>query len=40
MEEKHILKIAGELNITAGQIGAVAGLSAKNTAVPFIAGYL
>jgi len=26
MEEKHILKIAGELNITAKQIGAVAGL--------------
>ena len=39
MEEKHILKIAGELNITAKQVGAVAGLLAENATVPFIARY-
>jgi len=39
MEEKHILKIADELNITAKQIGAVAGLLAENATVPFIARY-
>ncbi|HDO25505.1 MAG TPA: hypothetical protein ENG95_02520, partial [Nitrospirae bacterium] len=39
MEEKHILKIADELNITAKQVGAVAGLLAENATVPFIARY-
>ena len=39
MEEKHILKIAGELNITAKQVGAVAGLLVENATVPFIARY-
>ncbi|MBW8002185.1 MAG: RNA-binding transcriptional accessory protein [Planctomycetes bacterium] len=39
MEEKHILKIAGELNITATQVGAVALLLAENATVPFIARY-
>ncbi|MCH7559232.1 MAG: RNA-binding transcriptional accessory protein, partial [Planctomycetes bacterium] len=39
MEEKHILKIAGELNITAGQVGAVALLLSENATVPFIARY-
>jgi len=39
MEEKHILKIADELNITAKQVGAVALLLAENATVPFIARY-
>jgi uncharacterized protein len=39
MEEKHILKIAAELNITAKQVGAVAGLLAENATIPFIARY-
>jgi uncharacterized protein len=39
MEEKHILKIADELNITAKQVCAVAGLLAENATVPFIARY-
>ena len=39
MEERHILKIAGELNITAKQVGAVAGLLTENATVPFIARY-
>ena len=39
MEERHILKIAGELNITAKQVGAVALLLAENATVPFIARY-
>ncbi len=39
MEEKHILKIADELNITAKQVAAVAGLLAENATVPFIARY-
>jgi protein Tex len=39
MEEKHILKIADELNITAKQVAAVAGLLAENATVPFVARY-
>jgi len=39
MEEKHILKIADELNITAKQVGAVALLLAENATIPFIARY-
>jgi uncharacterized protein len=39
MDEKHILKIAKELNITARQVTAVAGLLAENATVPFIARY-
>ena len=39
MEEKHILKIAGELNISAKQVEAVARLLAENATVPFIARY-
>ena len=39
MEEKHVLKIANELKITAKQVGAVAGLLAENATVPFIARY-
>ncbi len=39
MEEKHVLKIAGELNITTKQVVAVAGLLAENATVPFIARY-
>ncbi len=39
MEEKHILKIAAELNITAKQVAAVAGLLVENATVPFIARY-
>ncbi|HBG28921.1 MAG: RNA-binding transcriptional accessory protein [Planctomycetes bacterium GWF2_41_51] len=39
MEEKHIAKIAGELNITAKQVGAVGALLAENATVPFIARY-
>ena len=39
MEEKHIHKIADELNIAAKQVGAVAGLLAENATVPFIARY-
>ena len=39
MEEKHIHKIANELNIAAKQVGAVAGLLAENATVPFIARY-
>ena len=39
MEERHILKIAGELNITAKQVGAVALLLTENATVPFIARY-
>jgi len=39
MEEKHILKIADELNITAKQVGAVALLLTENATVPFIARY-
>ncbi|MCX6832336.1 MAG: hypothetical protein NT028_09430, partial [candidate division Zixibacteria bacterium] len=39
MEEKHILRIADELNITAKQVGAVALLLTENATVPFIARY-
>ena len=39
MDEKHILKIADELNITAKQVAAVAELLAENATVPFIARY-
>ncbi len=39
MEEKHVHKIAGELNITAKQVGAVALLLAESATVPFIARY-
>ncbi len=39
MKEKHILKIADELNIKPKQAAAVAGLLADNATVPFIARY-
>lgn len=39
MNEKHIIKIADELNITVKQVGAVAGLLSENATVPFIARY-
>ena len=39
MEEKHILKIAEELKITAKQVAAVALLLSENATVPFIARY-
>ncbi len=39
MEIKHILKIAGELNITEKQVGAVALLLSQDATVPFIARY-
>ncbi len=39
MEEKHIVKIAGELKITDKQVSAVALLFAENATVPFIARY-
>lgn len=39
MEEKHILKISTELNITKKQVASVAALLAENATVPFIARY-
>ena len=39
MEEKYILKIADELNLTAKQVEAVALLLAENATIPFIARY-
>ncbi len=39
MEEKHILKIADELKLTAKPVEAVARLLAENATVPFIARY-
>ena len=39
MEERHIVKIADELNIATKQVGAVAGLLAENATIPFIARY-
>jgi uncharacterized protein len=39
MEEKYIRKIAGELKISTGQVGAVALLLSEKATVPFIARY-
>ena len=39
MVEKHVLKIADELNIAVKQVGAVALLLAENCTIPFIARY-
>lgn len=39
MDEKHVVKIATELNITPKQVEAVAALLTENATVPFIARY-
>ena len=39
MNEKHIVKIAQELNVGVGQVSATAELLAQDATVPFIARY-
>ena len=39
MDERHILKIAAELGLTARQVQATAELIAEGATVPFIARY-
>ena len=39
MNEKHILKIAEELNLSPQQVQATAGLLNEEATVPFIARY-
>jgi len=39
MNEEHIMKIAGELNVRLDQVSATAELLAQEATVPFIARY-